>query len=377
MIPKSIFVLLILIINSIEKRNLKSKKGIFDETKIKSLKLKNRIFRGSVIDCSFKDGHISKEGLKLYEDLAKNEVGTIFTGTAVVSDYNAFDDNPEFRMDKDEYIEEYKKLVSLVHKYNANIMVQLIHNGMNTFSTNKVIYGPSSLPLLNQKRNAVEMTKEDILRVEDDFVKAAIRAKKAGFDGIEIHAAHLYLLSNFLSPQYNKRNDEYGGNDENRARFVVETIKKVREAVGNDIILSLKIDSENDEKNGITEQGFLTACKLGEKAGLDLIQVSGFKWTKERPKNGPYYFEAAKKLAEIVNIPVLIVGGVRSIDDAEYILNNSKIEYIALSRPLICEPDIVKKWKNGESKKSKCVSCNNCLKDFWDVGCVFNKKKSK
>ena len=277
-------------------------------------------------------------------------------------------------MDKDEYIEEYKKLVSLVHKYNANIMVQLIHNGMNTFSTNKVIYGPSSLPLLNQKRNAVEMTKEDILRVEDDFVKAAIRAKKAGFDGIEIHAAHLYLLSNFLSPQYNKRNDEYGGNDENRARFVVETIKKVREAVGNDIILSLKIDSENDEKNGITEQGFLTACKLGEKAGLDLIQVSGFKWTKERPKNGPYYFEAAKKLAEIVNIPVLIVGGVRSIDDAEYILNNSKIEYIALSRPLICEPDIVKKWKNGESKKSKCVSCNNCLKDFWDVGCVFNKK---
>ena len=277
-------------------------------------------------------------------------------------------------MDKDEYIEEYKKLVSLVHKYNANIMVQLIHNGMNTFSTNKVIYGPSSLPLLNQKRNAVEMTKEDILRVENDFVKAAIRAKKAGFDGIEIHAAHLYLLSNFLSPQYNKRNDEYGGNDENRARFVVETIKKVREAVGNDIILSLKIDSENDEKNGITEQGFLTACKLSEKAGVDLIQVSGFKWTKERPKNGPYYFEAAKKLAEIVNIPVLIVGGVRSIDDAEYILNNSKIEYIALSRPLICEPDIVKKWKNGETKKSKCVSCNNCLKDFWDVGCVFNKK---
>ena len=106
-----------------------------------------------------------------------------------------------------------------------------------------------------------------------------------------------------------------------------------------------------------------------------MIQVTGFKWTREKPKNGPYYFEAAKKLAEIVNIPVLIVGGVRSIDDAEYILNNSKIEYIALSRPLICEPDIVKKWKNGESKKSKCVSCNNCLKDFWDVGCVFNKKK--
>ncbi len=123
MIPKFIFILLLLIINSKEKRYLKSKKGIFDETKIKSLKLKNRIFRGSVIDCSFKDGHITEAGLKLYEDLAKNEVGTIFTGTAVVSDYNAFDDNPEFRMDKDEYIEEYKKLVSLVHKFNTNIMI--------------------------------------------------------------------------------------------------------------------------------------------------------------------------------------------------------------------------------------------------------------
>ena len=271
MISKSIFILLLLIMNSIEKRYLKSKKGIFDETKIKSLKLKNRIFRGSVIDCSFKDGHISEAGLKLYEDLAKNEVGTIFTGTAVVSDYNAFDDNPEFRIDKDEYIEEYKKLTDLVHKNNANIFIQIIHNGLNTQSTNEKIYAPSAVQIMGQNRLATEMTKEDILRIEDDFVKAAIRAKKSGFDGIEIHSAHLYLLSEFLSPNMNKRTDEYGGNDENRARFLVETIKKVREAVGNDIILSLKIDSENDEKNGITEQGFLTACKLGEKAGLDLI----------------------------------------------------------------------------------------------------------
>jgi 2,4-dienoyl-CoA reductase-like NADH-dependent reductase (Old Yellow Enzyme family) len=204
----------------------KSLKGIFDETQLKNLKLKNRIFKGSVIDCSFIDGHIIEEGLKIYENLAKNEIGTIFTGTAVVSDYNAFQDNPEFRMDKDEYIEEYKKLTSLVHKYNTNIMIQLIHNGMNTFSKDEIIYGPSEGKLLNQDRNSVEMTKEDILRIENDFVNAAIRAKKAGFDGIEIHSGHLYLLSEFLTPKYNKRTDEYGGNDENRARMLVEIIKK-------------------------------------------------------------------------------------------------------------------------------------------------------
>ena len=140
-------------------------------------------------------------------------------------------------------------------------------------------------------------------------------------------------------------------------------------------LIKIELDSENDENGGITEQGFLTACKLAEKAGVDMIQVTGFKWTREKPKNGPYYFEAAKKLAEIVKIPVLLIGGIKSYDEAEYVLNNSNIEYIALSRALLCEPDLVKKWKNGDKKKAKCVSCNNCLKDFWDIDCIFNKKK--
>ena len=236
-----IILLFLLIQSSHEIRNLKKKKGLFDETKLKNLKLKNRIFKGSVIDCSLIDGHITEKGLKIYEDLAKNEIGTIFTGTAVVSDYNAYQDNPEFRIDKDEYIEEYKKLTSLVHKYNTNIMIQLIHNGMNTFSTNEKIYGPSKGKLLNQDRTSIEMTKEDILRVEDDFVKAAKRAKEAGFDGIEIHSGHLYLLSTFLTPKYNKRTDEYGGNDENRARMLVEIIEKIRKEIGNDIVLSVKL----------------------------------------------------------------------------------------------------------------------------------------
>jgi 2,4-dienoyl-CoA reductase-like NADH-dependent reductase (Old Yellow Enzyme family) len=108
-----------------------------------------------------------------------------------------------------------------------------------------------------------------------------------------------------------------------------------------------------------------------------MIQVSGFKWTRERPKNGPYYFEAAKKLAEVVNIPVLLIGGIKSYDEAEYILNNSNIEYIGLSRGLLCEPDLVKKWKNGDKIKAKCVSCNNCLKDFFGMLIVFLIRKKE
>ena len=365
-------ILLILLSKSIEK-NLMNKKGIFDETKIKNLKLKNRIIRGSVGDTCFCNGKISEEGFKLYEDLAKGGVGTIFTGYATVSDYDQFETIKVLRIDKDEYIEDYKKLTSLVHKNNANIIMQLVHIGATTTTNIERPYAPSQITVPTTKKLTKELSKEDILRIEDDFVKAAIRAKKSGFDGIEIHAAHLYLLSQFLSPAFNKRNDEYGGNNENRARIIVEIIEKIRKEVGNDYFISLKINCNDDLENGITEEGFLIASQLAVKAGVDLIQVSSNIWHNKKGSKNIYFIEETKKLAEIVNVPVVLIGGVRDVDTMQKILNESKIEYFGLARPLICEPDLVKKWKEGKSKKAKCVSCNGCLKN--NFNCVFNKKK--
>ena len=354
-----------------------SQKSIFDETQLKYLKLKNRIFRGAVGDTSFKDGHISEEGFKLYDDLSKNEVGTIFTGYTTVSDYNQADNSGVFRIDKDEYIPEFAKLVNMVHKNGANIFMQLVHIGMNTMSASETIYAPSSLPIEGQNRNSKEMTKEDILRIENDFSEAALRAKKAGFDGVEIHGAHFYLISEFLSPLTNHRNDEYGGSDENRARFLVEVIEKVREKVGKDYIVGLKINSEDADPNGITEQGFITACQMAEKAGVDFIQVSGFKWIKEKVKgNSPIYENIGAKLSNLVKIPVIVTGSARNVDNLNEILNKSNIQYFGIARPLICEYDLIKKWKNGETKKTKCVSCNSCLNFNKNFGiCVFNRKK--
>ena len=134
-------------------------------------------------------------------------------------------------------------------------------------------------------RSCHEMTKADILRIEDDFVKAAVRAKKAGFDGVELHGAHFYLLSEFLSPLYNHRTDEYGGSDENRARFLMEIISKVREKVGKEYIVGLKINSEDADQNGISEEGFMKICQMAEDAGVDYIQISGIRWVKERIDN--------------------------------------------------------------------------------------------
>ncbi len=351
-----------------------NKKGIFDETKIKNLKLKNRIIRDSVGDTCFCNGKIPEEGFKLYENLAKGGVGTIFTGYTTVSDYDQYETIKVLRIDKVWNIEDYKKLTSLVHKNNANIIMQLVHIGGITSTNIERPYALSQLIVPTTKKLTKELSKEDILRIEDDFVKAAIRTKKSGFDGIEVHSAHSYLLSEFLSPVINKRNDEYGGNNENRARILVEIIEKIRKAVGNDFIISLKINCDDNIENGITEEGFIVACKLAEKAGVDIIQVSGMEWLKVKPKEkSPVFFDRTKKVAEILNIPVILIGNVRDVETIQNTLNNSKIEYIGLARPLICKLDLVKKWKNGDMKKAKCVSCNTCLKNY--STCVLNKNK--
>ena len=236
-----------------------------------------------------------------------------------------------------------------------------------------VVFAPSSLPIPNQNRNSKEMTKEDILRIENSFAEAALRAKKAGFDGVEIHAAHFYLVSEFLSPLYNKRNDEYGGSDENRARFLIEIIEKIREKVGKDYIVGIKINCEDGDKNGITEDGFIKICQMAEKAGLDYIQISGITWMKQRIKS-LIYENQATELAEKIKIPVIVTAGARNVDELNEILNKSNIQYFGIVRPLICENDLITRWKKGLTKKTKCISCNSCL--FKTLGvCIFNKNK--
>ena len=375
---KQIFFLQLIILLSITtEKQTKKKKSIFEEVQIKNLKLNNRIIRASIGDrLSLIDGKITEESLNLYKQLSNDGVGLIITGCANVADYYQIDNLNNFRIDKDEYIPEYQKLTSLVHKNKAKILMQIFHVGGVTRVQTDKIYAPSSIKIPSTNRTSNEMSKDDILRIEQNFVDGAIRAQKAGFDGVDIHAAHHYLLSEFLSPIYNKRNDEYGGNDENRARIIIEIIKKMRKEVGPDFIISMKINCEDGYPEGITQEGFLTACKLAEKAGVDMIQVSGMEWWfgKIKPKT-PVFFQQTKLLADIVKIPVVLVGGLRDVDTMENAINNSNIEFVSIGRPLICEPDIVQKWKSGYKKKSICLNCNNCLNKGFCVLLEKGKKK--
>ena len=194
----------------------RSNKSVFQETTLKSLKLKNRVFCGA----------ISYDFQKI-ETIVKNDVDLVLTGCSAFGD---FDPTPlvkekPFRIDSDEYIEDLKKLPELVHKHNSYILLDLVHMGILSFS--EPIYSPSGgKGLLLKDIESKVMTKEDILRIQDLFVQAAIRAKKAGFDGVEIHSGHLTLCSSFFSKVFNRRTDEYGGSEEKRARFLVEIIEK-------------------------------------------------------------------------------------------------------------------------------------------------------
>ena len=309
----------------------KNNKSVFDETILKHRNLKNRVFLGAIT-----------YDLQKIENIVKNDVSLVITEGAVVGDYTFSKLQPEgpFRIDSDEYIPEIKKLADIAHKYNSYILLDLVHQGL--ISVEQPAYSPSGdKGLLNQELQSKEMTKDDILRIQDYFVQGAIRAKKAGYDGVEIHGAQLSLVSLFSSKKYNRRTDKYGGSDENRARFIVEIVQKIRKAIGNDMIISAKIDCI-DEINGFTESGFITTATALEKAGLDLMEISGPN--PIRNSDEPFFYKDTKKIAEILKIPVICIGGIKTFEQADYILKNSKIEYIALARELLKQPDIVKKW---------------------------------
>ena len=349
-------------------------KSIFEPTSIGSLKLENRIFRSSVGDGYGVQGHYSIEDSDRYAELARGQPGCILSGYTYVSGYGMIEDTKMMGIYDDSFIEPYKELTDRVHKEGSKMILQIVHIGSATKIQSQVALAPSAIVNPHGTVIPKEMTIEDIERIKNDFVNAAVRAEKSGFDGIEVHAAHLYLLSEFLSPHLNHRTDKYGGNDENRARITVEIIEGIRKAVKSNYPILVKLDSLEAFEDGITLEGFLTACKLFEKAGANGIEVSGTTWIVQKPTDKPLYLEQATKLAEEVSIPVILTGGVRNIDQMNQILATTKIQYFGMARPLIREPDLLQRWKNGDTKPAACISCNGCLRNPTS-SCVLQKKK--
>lgn len=282
-------------------------KKLFDKTKINGMQMKNRFFKSASWEAlATEDGHMTEELVKIYEDLAKGGVGTILTGYAYVTK----DEQPNPKMMgiyEDSFIEEYRNLTDMVHKYNTNIVMQIVYGGsMTTMEPiSKRILGPSAVQNDRTGITPIEMTKEDIKELTKAYSDAAIRVKQAGFDRVELHAAHGYLLSQFLCPYYNIRKDEYGGNIENRARILVEIVTEIKKVVGNDYPVLIKINSEDFMENGLSSEESILVVKMLEEVGLDGVEVSGGNESSTKVLNNNLDLQEQRLLWQNLMNPIL------------------------------------------------------------------------
>jgi 2,4-dienoyl-CoA reductase-like NADH-dependent reductase (Old Yellow Enzyme family) len=217
-----------------------------------------------------------------------------------------------------------------------------------------------------------EMTAGDIQSVVAAFAKAAHRAKVAGFDGIQIHGAHGYLLSEFMSPMFNQRSDEYGGSIENRARLPLAVVASIREAVGPDYPVLIKMNCKEFKDNGLMPDDFIHLGKLLAEAGIDAIEVSGgipvntktipSQLGINREEKEAYFQEEAAALKKQIDIPIILVGGNRSFHVCERLVAEGLVDYISMSRPLIREPHLINRWKAGDLTRAACKSDNLCFR---------------
>ena len=205
------------------------------------------------------------------------------------------------------------------------------------------------------------------------FGDAAQRAVESDFDAVQIHAAHGYLLSQFLSPYYNKRDDAYGGTLENRAKFLVQVYEEIRQKVGKAFPVMVKINSEDFLEEGNTVEEIIKVSHMLEDLGVDAIEMSGGTFesgklipsrtgTSKSKEREVYYKKAAETFKKEIKIPLILVGGFLSFNIAQEAVNSGLTDYVALSRPLIREPHLVKRWAAGDREKASCISCNKCFK---------------
>jgi 2,4-dienoyl-CoA reductase-like NADH-dependent reductase (Old Yellow Enzyme family) len=348
------------------------------------------------------DGRVTPELLNLYSNLAHGGVGTIITGHMAVRREGQADDRQICIYD-DCHIAEVAQIADVVHASGTDckIVAQLSYAGRQVFHDNEVAecVGPSDVPSPILKKRAKVLAAADIQEIINCYSDAIVRAKKAGYDGAQLHGAHGYLLSSFLSPYTNRRDDQYGGSINKRVTIVREIIDKARESV-EDFPLLIKMNCTDHIEGGIDIDTFPEVAKAVAALGFDAIEVSGGMWdclsrTEEELGFFPLPIPESRtrinsldrqsynvRGAEGLNldIPVIVVGGHRNVESLEEIIGRGTIDFFALSRPLISEPDLPNRWLEGRgSQKADCVSCNSCLLEVksQSLKCVLKQSRLK
>ncbi len=345
---------------------------LFQPAQIGSLNLPNRFIRSATWEgLAAPDGSCTDELVRLMEMLAEGGVGLIISSHAFVRP-EGYAVRGQLGIDRDDCIDGLARMTEAVHGTGGRIALQLAHGGVlaGTQLTGQPAFAPS-LTGGPEKTRRREMTQADIAETIDAYGQAALRAQKAGFDGVQVHAAHGYLLNQFLSPWFNRRTDQYGGSIENRVRIILDILASVRGAVGVDFPVLVKMNSEDFMEEGLTREDSLWAGRLIAGAGADAIELSGGtllsgKLSPSRSKidsveQEAYFRNAARDFKAKLNIPLALVGGIRSFNVAEALVKEGVTDFISMSRPFIREPGLVNRWKGGDRRRATCVSDNRCF----------------
>ena len=338
--------------------------------------IKNRICKAAMTERIAKGNNLAHQGhINLYQKWAEGNIGILLTGNVMI-DRNNMEGPANVVIDAQNYldhIDELKNWSSVGTQNNTQLWMQISHAGRQTpGEINSSPSAPSDVQLKIPGRSygvPKPMSEEEILDVIDRFVFTAKIARETGFTGVQFHSAHGYLLSEFLSPDINTRDDAWGGSLENRSRMHLEIIKKCRAEVGDDFPISMKLNSADFQKGGFSENESIEVAKILEDAGLDLLEISG--GTYEQPKligadhisinperseirrestiaREAYFLEYADQIRKAVSMPLMVTGGFRTKEGIENALRSNICQIVGVGRPLCADPLCIKKMIDGE-----------------------------
>ena len=322
------------------------------ELKSKNINFKNRVVMPPMATAKAdENGHITDEILNYYEKKTKNKLfSTVIIEHCFVDVLGKASKNQTSIAD-DSTIDGMKKLANLVKSNDSNVILQISHAGSSTSEeiTGQQPVAPSAIknPSKSTAELPRELSAEEIEQIIDKFVAAAVRSKEAGFDGVEIHSAHGYLLNQFLSPLTNKRTDEYGGDIDGRIKIHLEIIRKIREKVGGDYPIFIRVGAGDYLDGGLSTDDSIYACKEFIKAGVDVLDISGgMCMFSIDDKRAGFFDFLSKPIFENVDVPVILTGGVKTGEDVEDILNRGVCDLVGIGRSVFKDSN----WMNEQIK---------------------------
>lgn len=328
--------------------------------KLENITLPNRFVRSATeLFAAGEDGHISPYELAAYEELKSEPIGTVITANTCVSPEGRSGKNQNAFWDES-FFADQAAILKAARSGERKVIFQLGHGGIRAEGSN------GGLPVYSPDN----MTITVLQGIVEAFVRAAENAKALGFDGVQVHSAHSYLLSQMFYPQYNHRRDAYGGSVDNRLRMLLEIVAGIKISCGDEFPVFVKLNGTNAVENDQYILHVRRAAELMKREGVEALELSGYEPSPAGKVNAPYFFSRAACLAAETELPIILVGGIRKMKDVEDALA-AGITAVSVSRPLLRDPDFFTHLLNGED--ARCIGCNRCFggADRREYRCVF------